>query len=172
MFALVWAILADFWVPHKIKSSNFQNLLVFGFSETFQNLICTLRQLFFHYFKEGPFEKIPKPQKSAKLPQTRAKRIWSFHSQFKQKFLNCIYAYAFQISEARTWRTVQTDCLWSFCGHRHSIYIRTVSSYFCWTGLNWFMGCLGTATFTVYLISAQTSQEVFKCAKDKEYFRS
>ena len=34
------------------------------------------------------------------------------------------------------------------------------------------MGCLDRATFTVYLISAQTSQEGIKCAKDKEYFRS
>ena len=32
-------ILADFWVPHEIESCNFQNLLVFGFPETSQNLI-------------------------------------------------------------------------------------------------------------------------------------
>ena len=49
-------ILADFWVPHEIESCNFQNLLVFRFPETSQNLIW-FRQLLFSIF----------PQKSAKI---------------------------------------------------------------------------------------------------------
>ena len=38
-------VLADFWVPHEIESCTFQNLLVFRFSETSQNLI-SFRQPF------------------------------------------------------------------------------------------------------------------------------
>ena len=43
-------ILADFWVPHEIESCNFQNLLVFRFPETSQNLI-SFRQLLFSLFQ-------------------------------------------------------------------------------------------------------------------------
>ena len=32
-------IFADFWVPHEIKSCDFQNLLVFGFSESSHHLL-------------------------------------------------------------------------------------------------------------------------------------
>ena len=61
-------ILADFWLPHEIESCNFQNLLVFGFPETSQNLI-SLRQLLFIYLSK-------KPRNLPKLPQTGAKMIW------------------------------------------------------------------------------------------------
>ena len=55
-------ILADFWVPHYIESFNFQNLLVFGFPETSQNLI-SFRQLLFSSFQRGdPFEKSENPR--------------------------------------------------------------------------------------------------------------
>ena len=43
-------ILADLWVPHDIEHCNFQNLLVFGFPETSQNLIL-FRQLLFSLFQ-------------------------------------------------------------------------------------------------------------------------
>jgi hypothetical protein len=56
-------ILADFWVPHEIESCNFQNLLVFGFPETSQNLI-SFRQLLFSLFQN---QSIQNPQKSAKI---------------------------------------------------------------------------------------------------------
>jgi hypothetical protein len=39
ILAMVWGILADFWVPHEIESCNLQNFFVFGFPETSQNLI-------------------------------------------------------------------------------------------------------------------------------------
>ena len=45
-------ILADFWVPDDIESCNFQNLLVFGFPETSQNLM-SFRQLLFSLFHGG-----------------------------------------------------------------------------------------------------------------------
>ena len=32
-------VLADFWVPHEIESCYFQNLLLFKFPETSQNLM-------------------------------------------------------------------------------------------------------------------------------------
>ena len=44
--------LADFWVPDDIESCNFQNLLVFGFPETSQNLM-SFRQLLFSLFHGG-----------------------------------------------------------------------------------------------------------------------
>ena len=43
-------IFADFWVPHEIKSCNFQNLFVFRFPETSPNLI-SFRQLLFSLFQ-------------------------------------------------------------------------------------------------------------------------
>ena len=42
-------ILADFWVPDDIESCTFQNLLVFRFPETSQNLM-SFRQLLFSLF--------------------------------------------------------------------------------------------------------------------------
>ena len=45
-------IMTDFWVPHDIESCNFQNLLVFGFPETYQNLM-SFRQLLFSLFHGG-----------------------------------------------------------------------------------------------------------------------
>ena len=60
-------ILADFWVPHKIVRCNVKNLLVFGFPETsFRQLLFSLFQKG-DPFKGGPFGKIWKPQKSAKM---------------------------------------------------------------------------------------------------------
>ena len=47
-----WGIYTDFWVPHEIKSCNFQNLLVFIFPETSQNLI-SFRQLLLSLFLLG-----------------------------------------------------------------------------------------------------------------------
>ena len=44
--------LVPFWVPDDIKSCNFQNLLVFGFPETSQNLM-SFRQLLFSLFHGG-----------------------------------------------------------------------------------------------------------------------
>ena len=41
-----------FWVPDDIESCNFQNLLVFGFPETSQNLM-SFRQLLFSLFHGG-----------------------------------------------------------------------------------------------------------------------
>ena len=71
-------ILADFWVPHDIESCNFQNLHVFGFPETSQNLI-SFRQLLFSLFQRGyPLKKSQNPRNLPKLPQTGAKMIWSF----------------------------------------------------------------------------------------------
>ena len=65
--APVWGILADFWVPHEIKSCNLQNLLVFGFPETSQNLI-SFRQFLFSLLQ---YPKNPKKQKSAKMAPNR-----------------------------------------------------------------------------------------------------
>ena len=47
-----WIALAPFWVPDDIESCNFQNLLVFGFPETSQNLML-FRQLLFSLFHGG-----------------------------------------------------------------------------------------------------------------------
>ena len=59
-------ILVDFWVSDDIESCKFQNLFVFGFPETSQNLM-SFRQLLFSFFhRGGPKRKIWKPQKSAK----------------------------------------------------------------------------------------------------------
>ena len=41
-----------FWVPDDIESCNFQNLLIFGFHETSQNLM-SFRQLLFSLFHGG-----------------------------------------------------------------------------------------------------------------------
>ena len=41
-----------FWVPDDIKSCNFQNLIVFGFRETSQNL-TSFRQVLFSLFHRG-----------------------------------------------------------------------------------------------------------------------
>ena len=64
-------ILADFWVPHDIESCNFQNLFVFRFPETSQNLV-SFRQLLFSLFQRGD----PKPQKSTKNTPNRG-QLWS-----------------------------------------------------------------------------------------------
>ena len=57
-------IYTDFWVPHEIKSCNFQNLLVFRFLETSQNLI-SFSQLVFSLFQMGdPLKKSKKTSKS------------------------------------------------------------------------------------------------------------
>ena len=50
----------------------------------------------------------------------------------------------------------------------YSIWIGT-SCMLCWTGLNWFMGYLGSVARTAYSIFAQTSQEGIECTKVKEY---
>ena len=47
-----WIALAPFWVPDVIESCNFQNLLIFGFHETSQNLM-SFRQLLFSLFHGG-----------------------------------------------------------------------------------------------------------------------
>jgi hypothetical protein len=71
ILAPVWGILADLWVPHGIESCNFQNLLVFGFPETSQNLI-SYRQLLFSLFQRGDLlKKSKKTQKSAKIDPNR-----------------------------------------------------------------------------------------------------
>ena len=44
-----WIALAPFWVPDDIESCKFQNLLIFGFPETSQNLM-SFRQLLFSLF--------------------------------------------------------------------------------------------------------------------------
>ena len=57
-------ILADFWVPHEIESCNFQNLLVFRFPETSQDLI-SFRQLLFSFSlfqRGGPLKKSKNPE--------------------------------------------------------------------------------------------------------------
>ena len=55
--------LAPFWVPDDIESCNFQNLLVFGFSETSQNLM-SFRKLLFSLFHGGDQrEKSENPKK-------------------------------------------------------------------------------------------------------------
>ena len=73
-------ILADFWVPHEIESCNFQNLHVFRFPETSQNLI-TFSQLLFSLFQMGnPLKKSKKPRNLPKLPRPVAKMIWSLCS--------------------------------------------------------------------------------------------
>ena len=41
----------------------------------------------------------------------------------------------------------------------------------CFTGLNWFMGCLGRSTCIVHSSSAQTSHKGIKCTKAKEQLR-
>ena len=52
ILALVWGILADFWVPHEIDSWNFQHMLDLWFSEASQNL-NSFRQLLFSLFHRG-----------------------------------------------------------------------------------------------------------------------
>ena len=49
ILALVWGILADFWIPHEIDSWNFQHMLDWWFSEASQNL-SSFRQLLFSLF--------------------------------------------------------------------------------------------------------------------------
>ena len=67
ILAPVWGILADFSVPHEIESCNFQNLLVFGFPETSQNLM-SFRQLLFSLFHGGTKGENVKTPKSIKCP--------------------------------------------------------------------------------------------------------
>ena len=62
-------ILVDFWDPHDIVSCNFQNLLVFEYFETSQNLI-SFRQFFIFIISKGGPVKIWIPQKSAKMTPT------------------------------------------------------------------------------------------------------
>ena len=81
ILAPVWGILADFWVPHEIKSYNFQNLLVFALPEPSQNLM-SFRQLLFSLIQREKSKKIQKPKNLPKLPQTGAKMIWSFYVSF------------------------------------------------------------------------------------------
>ena len=54
-------ILAGFWVPHEIENCSFQNLLVFGFPETSQNLISCRQFLFSLFHGEGPRGKFQNP---------------------------------------------------------------------------------------------------------------
>ena len=54
-----WIAPVPLWVPDDIESCSFQNLLVFGFSETSQNL-SLFRQLLFSFFFKGPFKKTKK----------------------------------------------------------------------------------------------------------------
>ena len=62
-----WIALAPFWLPDVIESCNFQNLLVFGFPETSQNLISS-RQRFFLLFHGGTKGKNLKTPKSVNCP--------------------------------------------------------------------------------------------------------
>ena len=72
ILAPVWGILADFSVPYEIESCNFQNLLVFGFPETSQNLILYWTTFNFIISKGEPFlQKMQKLQKSAKIAPNR-----------------------------------------------------------------------------------------------------
>ena len=66
----------NFWVPYEIESCNFQNLFVFRFPETSQNLI-SFRQLLFLLFQR---EKSENPRNLPKWPLPVAKMIWSFAS--------------------------------------------------------------------------------------------
>ena len=64
ILALVWGILADFWVPHEIDSWNFQHMLDLWFSEASQNL-SSFRQLLFSLFHgEDQREKFKIPAKT------------------------------------------------------------------------------------------------------------
>ena len=56
-----------FWVPDDIESCNFQNLLIFGFHETSQNLM-SFRHLLFSLFHGGTKGKNLKTPKSVKCP--------------------------------------------------------------------------------------------------------
>ena len=80
ILAPVLGILADFWVsPLEIESSNLQNLLVFGFPETSQNLESG-RQLLYSSFQRGDsLKKSENPRNLPKLPQTETKMIGSFY---------------------------------------------------------------------------------------------
>ena len=107
----VWGILPDFWVSHKIESYNFQNLLAFGFPETSQNLI-SFRQLLFSLFQF--IEKIPKPQKSAKIALNWGQddlMIWAKVkklSEFKPHLINETYLRAMDYCGFRLGRPTST----------------------------------------------------------------
>ena len=84
--------MTDFWVPHEIESCNFQNLLVFRFPETSQNLISFRQLLFslFHYLKKSK-----KNRNLPKLPRLVTKMIWSFYFQSQFSTLKPIWIFLF-----------------------------------------------------------------------------
>ena len=72
-------ILAGFWVPHEIENCNFQNLVVFPFPETSQNLIPFIQLLFSLFQRGDSLEKSENPRNLPKYgPQFGAEMIWSF----------------------------------------------------------------------------------------------
>ena len=80
-----------FWVPDDIESCNFQNLLIFGFHETSQNLM-SFRQLLFLLFHGG--DQREKSENLRNLPKRRQSYpTWPHYDQalytytYRQLFL-------------------------------------------------------------------------------------
>ena len=79
-------ILTDFWVLHEIESCNFQNLLVFRFPDTSQNLISFWQLLFSIFQKGDPSKKCKTQKKSNKmtLPCGQDDLVLSFCHSFRR----------------------------------------------------------------------------------------
>ena len=76
-----------FWVPDDIESCNFQNLLIFGFHETSQNLM-SFRQLLFSLFHGGDQrKKSENPRKVSNVRHPYLRILFPFIVDSNNNFL-------------------------------------------------------------------------------------